>query len=729
MDQLIKNYIKYVGIGLVLLLSLSSTAQKTSLAPVDFPAIKRNGYEGGLSVQVQVIPPDGTIELKGKSNDFEVLSDKETIEEERYRINLKIKNSSKDDKVKWVIRKDDIISSRYLRPNNLPVKECTNIPFENSLLISYLIKGEATDGRAPLKLKLWLLHINNDCPQAVQQPYVLSLNYQIKTKKPFIPEPKIVEKKPEPTPKEIIRPTPPRSKAKETVAALNEKEEWRKTEEENSVKAYEAFIEEFPDSDLAETARLRKEPITYTLNKTDDPLVWEVQLKNTISPFVQVDTTSEIKIIEKTPEAFTVILPYLYKEYKLKIIDENKAVGQQIMAITLHPEAEPIEVQVDSLEIDSLLITITGGTKPYLITLRDSSDHTILVTSDLGDSTYTFVVSEQREHLQLSSGTYTFNVVDKGWQEPSKIAGRQMVTIEPVYLPWDYIITIGGAFIAVLALISVIRSARKRRKRRKMEAGREKIMEQMANMEQQPQAEVRTEYTEPEDLLEQATTTVGVKNKIKIKGIKKRQEQIMEIRGGDFYANSGQYFALYMEQLWQDSVIEKLFFSKESIKDLDEFVQTQNLLIFDENENGIPEIGGLLIGKVGKENYSGIYQVAVEKFEPIKASFQNTIRLEYSVEDLARVFGEMDDKHPDLTLVGWFHTHPGHGLFLSQPDLVIQNNYFDKPFQFAMEMDTKTQRLDTGFFTWKKANQGINNTKNLKTGTEWFSWTELEQFV
>lgn len=87
----------------------------------------------------------------------------------------------------------------------------------------------------------------------------------------------------------------------------------------------------------------------------------------------------------------------------------------------------------------------------------------------------------------------------------------------------------------------------------------------------------------------------------------------------------------------------------------------------------------------------------------------------------------MQDLFPELVVVGWFHTHPGHGLFLSPPDLNIQK-HFREPYQFAMEIDSLTENLDTGFFT-RRSNGDMNNTEHLRPGARWFAWTEIEKFT
>ena len=49
--------------------------------------------------------------------------------------------------------------------------------------------------------------------------------------------------------------------------------------------------------------------------------------------------------------------------------------------------------------------------------------------------------------------------------------------------------------------------------------------------------------------------------------------------------------------------------------------------------------------------------------------------------------------------MGWQHTHPGYGVFLSGYDLFIQKNFFNLPFQVAYVIDPIENTR--GFFQWK----------------------------
>ena len=54
---------------------------------------------------------------------------------------------------------------------------------------------------------------------------------------------------------------------------------------------------------------------------------------------------------------------------------------------------------------------------------------------------------------------------------------------------------------------------------------------------------------------------------------------------------------------------------------------------------------------------------------------------------------------PDLKVVGWFHTHPGFGIFLSEYDRFIHRNFFNLAGQVAFVIDPVAE--ERGMFCWQ----------------------------
>ena len=59
---------------------------------------------------------------------------------------------------------------------------------------------------------------------------------------------------------------------------------------------------------------------------------------------------------------------------------------------------------------------------------------------------------------------------------------------------------------------------------------------------------------------------------------------------------------------------------------------------------------------------------------------------------------EKDQKYSDLRIVGWYHTHPGFGIFLSDYDQFIQANFFNLPWNVAFVLDPLSG--ESGAFGW-----------------------------
>ena len=80
-------------------------------------------------------------------------------------------------------------------------------------------------------------------------------------------------------------------------------------------------------------------------------------------------------------------------------------------------------------------------------------------------------------------------------------------------------------------------------------------------------------------------------------------------------------------------------------------------------------------------------------YENTQASFTYT---HDSWEEITR---ERDRLHPDLDIVGWYHTHPDFGIFLSSHDVFIHRHFFGQPLQVAYVVDPIRQTR--GFFQWR----------------------------
>ncbi len=109
------------------------------------------------------------------------------------------------------------------------------------------------------------------------------------------------------------------------------------------------------------------------------------------------------------------------------------------------------------------------------------------------------------------------------------------------------------------------------------------------------------------------------------------------------------------------------------------------------------ELGTIMIGEYSED--MGKVHVVISDFIYAKYTDASASTLTFTHETWDYVHKEHDEKYPNKKIVGWQHTHPGYGVFLSNYDMFIQENFFNLTFQVAYVIDP-LQHL-RGFFQWK----------------------------
>jgi len=104
------------------------------------------------------------------------------------------------------------------------------------------------------------------------------------------------------------------------------------------------------------------------------------------------------------------------------------------------------------------------------------------------------------------------------------------------------------------------------------------------------------------------------------------------------------------------------------------------------------EICGVLIGqdRSGRVDIQACIEGAMAEEAGAHVTFtQDTWEHIYQVKD---------EKYPDARIVGWYHSHPGFGIFLSEHDIFIHRNFFASPGQVAWVYDPQSD--EEGCFGW-----------------------------
>jgi proteasome lid subunit RPN8/RPN11 len=77
---------------------------------------------------------------------------------------------------------------------------------------------------------------------------------------------------------------------------------------------------------------------------------------------------------------------------------------------------------------------------------------------------------------------------------------------------------------------------------------------------------------------------------------------------------------------------------------------------------------------------------------------QGGAHVTFTQDTWEHIYKIKDQEFPDSKIVGWYHSHPGFGVFLSEHDLFIQENFFSDPQQVAWVYDPHTD--EEGCFGW-----------------------------
>jgi proteasome lid subunit RPN8/RPN11 len=111
------------------------------------------------------------------------------------------------------------------------------------------------------------------------------------------------------------------------------------------------------------------------------------------------------------------------------------------------------------------------------------------------------------------------------------------------------------------------------------------------------------------------------------------------------------------------------------------------------------ELGGIILGHECIDDQTGEPFVWVTKSLEAKHYENTQASFTYTHDAWEEITRERDRLHPDLDIVGWYHTHPDFGIFLSSHDLFIHRNFFNQPLQLAYVVDPIRQTR--GFFRWR----------------------------
>ena len=96
------------------------------------------------------------------------------------------------------------------------------------------------------------------------------------------------------------------------------------------------------------------------------------------------------------------------------------------------------------------------------------------------------------------------------------------------------------------------------------------------------------------------------------------------------------------------------------------------------------EVGGFLIGYLAEDGLTVTHAL------PAREAVGSAAQLTFPPESWTAVYAVIEERNQGERLVGWYHSHPGHGVFLSAYDQFIHTSFFPEEGQIAMVIDPQS---------------------------------------
>lgn len=203
----------------------------------------------------------------------------------------------------------------------------------------------------------------------------------------------------------------------------------------------------------------------------------------------------------------------------------------------------------------------------------------------------------------------------------------------------------------------------------------------------------------------------------------RRQKKKPTLSEDDFWGikkSKKEYYQVDLDKMWDDSSVSAVYFRRNCVVEMDICVTRSYV------PERIPETAGFFLGqyleRINKEE-KRIYEVVCDTFISARHLQANQSEIKFKSSTFSDLAINID-QHPNLGVIGWFHTHPALGVFLSTLDESIHYNFFREEWQIAVVVDPIIDRL--GIFTWNIKKE-LNNIRKAKK--KFADWHELSQWL
>ena len=127
------------------------------------------------------------------------------------------------------------------------------------------------------------------------------------------------------------------------------------------------------------------------------------------------------------------------------------------------------------------------------------------------------------------------------------------------------------------------------------------------------------------------------------------------------------------------------------------------------------EVGGILVGEWCMDEDRDQF-IVVEHALPARHTRQSSVSLTFTQESMLDIHDQIDANFKGQKIVGWYHTHPHMGVFLSHYDTWLHSNFFPEPWQVALVVEPVS--ATGGFF--------IRQKSGILDPTRYFGFSEMD---
>lgn len=115
------------------------------------------------------------------------------------------------------------------------------------------------------------------------------------------------------------------------------------------------------------------------------------------------------------------------------------------------------------------------------------------------------------------------------------------------------------------------------------------------------------------------------------------------------------------------------------------------------------EVGGWLAGRWCRDYETKTEFVVVEALLPAQQVRSGSTFLTFTHDSQVAMLAALEERYAKKGVVGWYHTHPRMGVFLSGYDVWLHEHFFPQPWQVALVVEPHSEV--GGFFIRNKDNK------------------------